>query len=218
MMSPKPKRLAFHNANVFGTGFLSGSRVSIAVTKGMCVDGWIDVNDGSIRESMLIVSHSKNSHLKFLWSYIYYLYYMNREEISVFRLMTDEVTKQARADKFYHVVRSVINDFDQVIIFKDETPLDKFQLATFILKIVTKYKDKIKNPVLDKFRETNQEQMQLQMFSPSDIEVVLRTGEEQIAKAETKDMKNILNSDVILTVKRVPVQEAGFKKRRSKRS
>lgn len=218
MMSPKPKRLAFHNANVFGTGFLSGSRVSIAVTKGMCLDGWIDLNDGSIRESMLIVSHSKNSHLKFLWSYIYYLYYMNREEISVFRLMTDEVTKQASAHRFYHVVRSFINDFDQVIIFKDETPLDKFKLATFILKIVTKYKDKIKNPVLDKFRETYQEQNRLQMSPPSDVEVVLRTGEEQMAEVETKDNEKILKSDIRLIVKRGPVQEAGFTKRRSKRS
>lgn len=206
MMSPKPKRLAFHNANVFGTGFLSGSRVSIAVTKGMCLDGWIDLNDGSIRESMLIVSHSKNSHLKFLWSYIYYLYYMNREEISVFRLMIDDITKQASAHRFYHVVRSVINDFDQVIIFKDETPLDKFQLATFILKIVTKYKDKIKNPVLDKFRETNQEQRYPR------TEIVLRTGEEQKADLETDDVEKILSSDIILIVK------GGFTKRRSKRS
>ena len=208
-------RVSFRNASVFGKGFLSGPKATTAVTKEMCINGWIDLSDGSIQEIESFLPHLEENWISYLWSYIYYLYYMNRDEISEFRFMTDDVTKHASARNFYHVVRSVLNDFDQVVIFKDVTPLDKLQLATFILKILTKYKDRVKIPILATTRKLVR---QLQMSSPSDIEVVLRTGEEQMAEAETKDTKKILESDVILTVKRVPVQEAGFTKRRSKRS
>lgn len=209
-------RLSFGNYNVFGIGFLSGPKATTAVTRNMCIAGLIDLSDGSIHESALFLPHLEEHYLSYLWSYIYYLYYVNRAEISVFKFMTDDVTKRASAHNFYHVVRSVLNDFEQVVIFKDVIPLDKLQLATFILKVLTKYKDRVKIPILTTFQDMLRRE-QPQMFSPSKTDIVLRTGEEEMAEVETKDMAKILKSDIHLVVTEKPVV-GGFKKRHTKRS
>jgi hypothetical protein len=183
----------------------------------MCIAGLIDLSDGSIRESALFLPHLEEHYISYLWSYIYYLYYINRNEISEFKFMTDDVTQHASAHLFYHVVRSVVSNSPELVIFDDVTPLDKLQLATFILKILTKYKDRVKIPILMTFQDMLRREQPPQLFSPSKTEVVLRTGKEQMAEVETKDMAKILESDIRLVVTNKPVA-GGFKKRHAKRS
>jgi hypothetical protein len=133
--------------------------------------------------------------------------------------MTDDVTQRASAHLFYHVVRSILNDFDQVVIFNDVKSLDKLQLATFILKMLTKYKDRVKIPILTTFQDMLRREQPPQMFSPpnTETEIMLRTGEQQIPEVETNDMSKILKSDIRLVVTEKPVA-GGFKKRHAKRS
>jgi hypothetical protein len=210
--------LSFRNYKVFGIGFLSGPKATTEVTRNMCIAGLIDLSDGSIDESALFLPHFEEHYISYLWSYIYYLYYVNRTEISVFKFMMDDVTKHASAHNFYHVVRSVLNDFDQVVIFKDVTPLDKLQLATFILKILRKYKDRIKIPILKTLQDMVKRE-QPQMFSPEkerQTEIKLRTSEDQMPEVVTNE-KDVLKSDIRLIVTNKPVV-GGFKKRRAKRS
>jgi hypothetical protein len=180
---------------IFGNGVaFSGLSRATSNTMNMMVAGIIDTEDGTIRESALFRPHMEAFYLQYLWSYIYYLYYINRDELSVFRYMTDEETKKASAVNFYHVVRSFINDFKEVIIFKDFTPLNKLQLATFILKVVRKYKDRLKNPVLEEFREV----IRRETPQNNNMAFTIRTGEETVPEVNTDDYQKILNSDIRL--------------------
>ena len=182
---------------IFGAGFLSGPKMATTNTVRMMVAGLIDFEDGSIRESSLFLPHMDTLYIQYLWSYIYYLYYINRADLSVFRYMTDERTKRASAANFYHVVRSYINDFKEVIIFREVTPLDKLQLATFIQKVIRKYNGRIKIPVVTTFREMiNRENPQM-----SKTEITVRTGEDTPPEIVTDNPQNILNSDIKLIIR-----------------
>lgn len=172
---------------IFGTHFKSGKKAAIQSAAKMLLSDQL-TKKGTIDRNKLTYMEDYD-----LWSYIYYLYSFNNEHIAEFVQMKGE-DGQASAEKFYDVVKSSIEHTGlrtQYLIEK----LSVIDLVNFIDRVVYKYGDRLKNPVVDHYN---------QMLAGSyidffkNIDIVVRTGRDNARVV--RDPRNVANSDIIITI------------------
>lgn len=140
------QKLQFSNKSVFGYAFKNNIDDCFCKTSKMLFAGKINP-DGTIDESR--ADTFKKSEL---WSYIYYMYYYNSDDVDEFKAMRKKRTGQANAVLFYDVVKTVVDR--QTVDINSAAgdlvkPLNTMYLIKFINNVIADNDDKMLNPVID---------------------------------------------------------------------
>lgn len=138
-------KLSFKNKAIFEKEFKPTIEKCFCIVSRMLfnnrinVDGSIDIeNAGFLKKYQL-------------WSYIYYLYYFNNSSVEEFVRMKNKENNKANASQFYDVVKSIIQN--QFINSDDIVSFDVNSLVYFINIMIHRYKDNLRNPVIDYLRQ-----------------------------------------------------------------
>lgn len=140
----KKKTISFSNTNIFGAQFRSGIKLCFSVVAKMLFDDKITISGGIESDK------ADNITLTELWSYIYYLYYYNSNDIPEFNNMKDD-DGNASGELMYNQVRIIVDEeeFFNVRINKDVEIMHTTSLIYFINKMIIDYHDKIIIPVVE---------------------------------------------------------------------
>lgn len=179
--------VSFQGKQVFGEQFKSGKQAAIQNAAKLLLSDQLN-DDGTINENNTAYINESE-----LWSYIFYLYYHNRDRIQEFKIMSNE-KGNASAENFYDVVSSVIENTGLKIHYNIRF-LTKNELIKFIKIVIGRHKDDINNPVIDHYNAMLQTDIN-QYFK--NMKVVVRTGRENARIV--RDQEDIKNSDIILRI------------------
>uniref|UniRef100_A0A6C0BEM5 Uncharacterized protein n=1 Tax=viral metagenome TaxID=1070528 RepID=A0A6C0BEM5_9ZZZZ len=178
---------SFQGKQIFGENFKSGKQVAVNNAAKLLLSDHLN-DDGTINEKNTVYLLESE-----LWSYIFYLYYNNRDTIQEFQMMSNE-KGNASAENFYDVVTSVIENTGLKVHYNIKV-LTKNELIKFIKIIINKYRDKINNPVMDHFNAMIKSDID-QYFK--NLQVVVRTGRDNVRIS--RDPYEVEKSDVIIKI------------------
>lgn len=181
------KEIAFSSYDgkrVFGQHFKSGYSEAVKVSAQLLLEDKLNT-DGTINENTIT-----GLQLSHVWSYIYYLYYLNRGDIIEFKQMTGD-DGLASAERFYDIVMSVIKGNGFRYFENKKSPIALMDLIKFVSKIVQKYGDKLVNPVIQHYNKMVETYLK-------ELDVVVRTGREDMVLV--KNASNVQNSDIIIKI------------------
>lgn len=183
----KKRRLTFKD--LFGNEFKSGKKAAIDNAAQLLISDHLNL-DGTI-DSTKITDLTES----ILWSYIYYLYIYNHNEIPEFTSMKSE-DGNASAERFYDVVRSRV-DGTILRYHNDLRKLTLIELVKFINIVIKKYGLKLKNPVIEHYNNMLINDIQKYM---QHLKVNIRTGERYQPVIVT-DPVSVKSSDIIIDIK-----------------
>lgn len=181
------KEIAFSSHDgkrVFGQHFKSGYNEAVKVTAQLLLEDKLNT-DGTINYNSIT-----GLELSHIWSYIYYLYYLNRGSIIEFKQMTGD-DGLASAERFYDVVMSVIKETGFKYFANKTSPIPLMDLIKFVSNIVQKYGSQLINPVIQHYNNMVDTYLK-------ELDVVVRTGREDMVLV--KNPSNVQNSDIIIKI------------------
>ena len=194
----KKHRLSFSSHQgklIFGQHFKTGKNNAIQSATKLLLSDQLN-EDGTINEASLTFIPDAD-----IWSYIYYLYAFNNEDIHDFQQMKGE-DGQASAEKFYDVVRSRV-DNSYLKVQNDIQKLSTPDLIKFIKIVITKYRGQIKNPVVDHYNIMLQQKIGNAFTqSVNNVNVVVRTGQKN--SRVVTNAKNVAQSDIVISFSMKP--------------
>lgn len=126
--------ITFKKKEIFGNKFIPSIKSSLQYTILLLTREIIIVGSSIAKAGTLDFNKGVNLSKTELWSYIYYLYYYNKNTNRVFNSM-----KKGKANAFLFL-ESILN-------YVKASKIDKITLVTFINKIINDYK--LLNPLID---------------------------------------------------------------------
>lgn len=126
--------LTFKKKDIFGSKFIPSIKNALQYTILLLTREIIKIDSHIAKPGTLDFTKGINLSKTELWSYIYYLYYYNKNTNRIFISMKN---KKANASLFVKNVLEYVN----------ASKLDKITLVTFINKIINNYK--LINPLID---------------------------------------------------------------------
>jgi hypothetical protein len=173
------KNVSFGSKTVFGSRFQPGIKNAIGVVGSL-------LNTGALRlEGSIDPSDVSKIRKHQIWSYIYYLWYYNRDKIEIFEKMSNYEGKKAKATaktfltSFYDMMDKTgleINSSTQLI-----TIFNKERIVDTLNKILEKYPD-ISIPVLQKLYK--------KLINSGKIPGLEKVSSSQLAKANIQVIPN----------------------------
>jgi len=180
------KKVAFKNKQIFGNFKNNINACFCKVTK-MMLSEKINV-DGTIN-----ITKAADMALEELWSYVYYLYFYNKDHLSVFKSMIDPDTGKATAIRFYESVIAFTNIRNSQTSATPAKPFNSVLLSEFINKVLAEYNIKVINPVFDYLHRIMERKI---TFSG----LTLRTGDNKGNVSLLTKADNVKNADIKITL------------------
>jgi len=183
-------RVAFTRKEIFGNKFKPTITTCFCTVSKMLfadminTDGTIDIDKA--------VSLKKEE----LWAYIYYLYYYNNTNVSVFKSMKNEDNGKASAAHFYDTVISITDEEDDET--KPAKPFDTTTLIIFINNVLEEFGHELINPIFD-YLEVILKKNIISRISG----ITIKTGNVSTNSGKIKivtDEKDIANANVKVTL------------------
>jgi hypothetical protein len=139
------KRIAFSIKRIFGSKFKPSIDICFCTVSKMLFNGKINT-DGTIDITQLA-----NLKIDELWSYIYYLYFYNHTNVTVFKSMKNETNGKASAEQFYGTVISMAEVEVETLNINSQPAkaFDPTTLIIFINEVIEEFGKELINPVFD---------------------------------------------------------------------
>lgn len=140
------QRIAFTRKEIFGNKFKPTINACFCTVSRMLFGDNINT-DGTID-----IDKAVNLTKEELWSYIYYLYFYNNTNVSIFKAMKNEENGKASAPNFYSTVISMVDDEDAEggnNAKKPAKPFDTTTLIIFINNVIEEFGRELVNPIFD---------------------------------------------------------------------
>jgi len=145
------QRIAFSRKEIFGSKFKATIDACFCVVSKMLFNDKINI-DGTID-----ITEASNLKKEELWSYIYYLYFYNHSNVTIFQSMTNKDNGKASAEQFYAAVVSLTeneneNAYTDVNVNVNSHPAKPFDISTliiFINEVIEEFGKELVNPIFD---------------------------------------------------------------------
>lgn len=141
------QRIAFSRKEIFGLKFKPTIDICFCTVSKMLFNGKINT-DGTID-----INQAVNLKKDELWSYIYYLYFYNHTNVTVFESMKNKENGKASAEQFYAAVVSMAEDELETSNTNANTqpakPFDPTTLIIFINEVIEEFGKELINPIFD---------------------------------------------------------------------
>lgn len=137
------KLISFSTKSIFGYTFKNSIDECFCKTSKMLFAGKINP-DGTIDPAQSDAFKKSE-----LWSYIYYIYYYNNNDIDEFKAMKSKKDGKADAVAFYNVVATIGKHALTSISSKSPETLDTKTLIAFINAVIVNNEEDLVNPIFD---------------------------------------------------------------------
>lgn len=137
--------VTFNTSSVFGKGFVPNRKVIVACVRNMLNTGFIKLDGHISNENLNKIRKSQ------LWSYIYYLWWYNKDKIDLFDKMSNYKQKKTKASSkmFCIQIHEVMKSNNITISSTLMNTFKKENISFCINNIIVQYKN-ISIPILEK--------------------------------------------------------------------
>lgn len=190
------KRIAFSRKEIFGTKFKS------SIDDCFCVVSKMLFNDKINLDGTIDITQAANLKKEELWSYIYYLYFYNHTNVTIFTSMTNPDNGKASAEKFYSAVISLTEDENETTDTNSNTnskPVKSFDVTTLIIfvnEVIEEFGKELVNPIFDYLSVLMKKNVLTRLSG-----ITIKTGDNASTQSENKikivtDNADIANANV----------------------
>jgi hypothetical protein len=183
------KRIAFSRKEIFGTKFKS------SIDDCFCVVSKMLFNDRINLDGTIDITQAANLKKEHLWSYIYYLYFYNHTNVTIFTSMTNPDNGKASAEKFYSAVISLTEGENETTDTNSNTPVKSFDVTTLIIfvnEVIEEFGKELINPIFDYLSVLMKKNVLTRLSG-----ITIKTGEQTENKIKiVTDNADIANANV----------------------